>query len=623
LEAKILALLGGVYRARGQFEDARNMLEASLDLFRRCGAREDQIRLLVTLSDLEIALGHKPAALEHARAAVALAGEAVVGVDPRWRAWLALGRAERANADMRGALVSCFRAFALVEAQNVALTADQLKVSVLSERQRVYSELADLYAAAGRVDEAFRVAEHGRARAMLDLLGISPGARDNVTPAQRERLEATSNHLSKLNHQMLSQSLPDGKRATVEAAVRDATQRREEMEMNIQSNQLKRFTRPADVAMVRNKVLAPGELLAEFILGDSSSLLWLITDHSARCIQLPPRRKIENETAAFLKLIASRPSALHLERDISRQMSSAAALFDMLFAGAAVELDSAQALIIIPDGVLHHLPFETLVRGGQYAIERIDISYAPSASVLGVLRDAVSGSDAPGRKALLAFGDPEAGRKMKPISRRPRRWQRVSDQLGAGGLARLPNAAAEITAVAKLFPEGQCSIHLGTEATEEAFRRASGERYSTLHFATHAMIDESFPARSGVLLAADGGSLEDGLLDISEIGSLHLNCDLVVLNACSTARGKLAPGEGMLGLTRAFLFAGASSVAVTLWDVSDLAASSVVTSFYRNIVAGRSTRAALRQAKIEMIRGRGLSRHPHYWGSLIVVGAAR
>lgn len=623
LEAHTLELLGAVYRERGEAQEARRMLEASLQLFRRTGSRNGQILVLASLSDLELTCGHESPALDYARASVKLASEDGVPIDPRWRAWLALGRAQRASADERSALASYFRAFGLVEAQNVTLTADQLKVAVLSERQCVYRELADLYVSAGRSEEAFRVADHGRARATLDLLRAPRSDREAATPEQKAALQAISSEITGLDNQLRSRSLNEAQRAAAEEAVREAARKREGLELDIQTAVLKRFTRPVDVEALKGQILGPGEVLAEFLIGESRSHLWLVTRDAMRCVELPSRRAIEDQTASYLRLLASRPSSLHFERDLTRLAGAASRLFDMLLGGAAQELNAASALTFVADGPLYYLPFETLVREGRYLIEDYDIGYAPSAGVLSFLRQSSSGVDGRAQREVIAFGDPILGGGRARMIRRARGQDRTSEPFEPGVPARLPNSAVEITGIAKLFPEGQSSIYLGPEATERALKRAALNGYRRLHFATHAVVDDTFPAHSGLIMSRDDGQPDDGLLDISEIASLNLDCDLVVLSACGTARGKLVLGEGLLGLTRAFLYAGARSLAVTLWDVSDFTTAALVTSFYRHIASGRSNRAALRQSKIDLIRRGGLARHPYYWGPLILVGAAR
>ena len=135
------------------------------------------------------------------------------------------------------------------------------------------------------------------------------------------------------------------------------------------------------------------------------------------------------------------------------------------------------------------------------------------------------------------------------------------------------------------------------------------------------MIDEEYPARSGIILATARDSKEDGALQMSEVMRLKLNADLVTLSACRTGLGKLLNGEGIIGLTRAFLYAGADSVVVSLWNVNDMATATLMKSFYKNLKQGMSKDEALRRAKLELINGQKQAwRHPYYWASFVLVG---
>jgi CHAT domain-containing protein len=141
-----------------------------------------------------------------------------------------------------------------------------------------------------------------------------------------------------------------------------------------------------------------------------------------------------------------------------------------------------------------------------------------------------------------------------------------------------------------------------------------------VHFATHSLIDEKSPSRSAVVLGFDGDAEEDGNLYVSEIARLNLDSDLVVVSACQTGRGKLLSGEGIVGLSRAFLRAGARSVVVSLWNVSDISTGQLMKYFYQHLTGGLSNAAALRRAKLQMLRSGTQMRHPYYWSSFVMVG---
>ena len=163
-------------------------------------------------------------------------------------------------------------------------------------------------------------------------------------------------------------------------------------------------------------------------------------------------------------------------------------------------------------------------------------------------------------------------------------------------------------------------VYLEGEATEEKLKHAGLERYRYVHLATHGVIDEKHPRRSGLLLMEHKGSAEDGTLRLAEIYNLSLNADLVVLSACETGLGQLVRGEGVIGLTRGFLYAGASSVLVSLWRAADATTATLMVDFYRELFAGKPASRALREAKLGAIHRDPESAKPYSWSAFVLVG---
>ncbi|HKR28361.1 MAG TPA: CHAT domain-containing protein, partial [Acidobacteriaceae bacterium] len=308
-------------------------------------------------------------------------------------------------------------------------------------------------------------------------------------------------------------------------------------------------------------------------------------------------------------------------------------------------------LIIIPDGALDYLPFETLVTGikrdasgqssPQYALERFSISYGPSASALLAVR-----GESPQRsewnKSLLAFGDPILGPAAPsdthsapamrsaseelpvaaPQSATPTEYDRYAER--GFSLTRLPFTREEVLSIGRLFPASQRRLYLGTSATEQAVRSEDLGQYRYIHFATHGFFDESAPGRSGVLFSRAPGASGPGVLQPGEIMRLNMHADLVTLSACSTGLGEMVNGEGILGLTRAFFYAGAHNLTVSLWNVNDTATSALMKTFYTRLNHGASKPEALREAKLQLLRGSNPSwRSPYFWAAFIVVGEGK
>jgi CHAT domain-containing protein len=245
--------------------------------------------------------------------------------------------------------------------------------------------------------------------------------------------------------------------------------------------------------------------------------------------------------------------------------------------------------------------------------------------MLGLWQGSESRVESDDKMELLAIGDPLFEPRSKASGGKGLRIgliKRAQQMPAARGfrLTPLPRTRDEIQYIANLFPAERRKVFLGRHSTEEAIKRESLERYRRLHFATHSLINEKSPLRSAVALAPGDDAEEDGFLEVSEISMLNLDCDLVVVSACQTGRGQLLSAEGIVGMSRAFLYAGARSVVVSLWNVSDISTSQFMKDFYQHLVNGTGNAAALREAKLQMIRLGGQTQHPYYWASFVIVG---
>jgi CHAT domain-containing protein len=190
-----------------------------------------------------------------------------------------------------------------------------------------------------------------------------------------------------------------------------------------------------------------------------------------------------------------------------------------------------------------------------------------------------------------------------------------------------------VTDIQRLFREragllggwlrGRTRTYLGRDATKGTLLSANLQGYRYVHFATHAIVEESRPALSRLLLQPDRDSGQDGALTLGEIYNLRLDADLVVLSACDTGAGRIARGEGIIGLTRGFLSAGAKSLLVSLWPVSDEATARLVVDFYRGLLDGRTKAQALREAKLRAMARNPEYAKPFYWSPLVLVGERR
>lgn len=359
-------------------------------------------------------------------------------------------------------------------------------------------------------------------------------------------------------------------------------------------------------------------VILEYMVGDSSSCLWVITKSDHQIFRLPESKKLQ-EQIEIIRFAVLDPTQKVSEFFIQTGYS----LYEELIKPAEKYLSKMSRLVIIPDGILNYLPFEVLLTdnkkntdnpsftGMPFLIKKYPISYGQSASVLKSLlsNSEIPGKIKPGDKKLVAFGDPV--------------YENPYSVLTATGnnYSRLEYSGQEILKIASFFKQGNSEIYLRENANEESVKRAGNlKKFNYLHFATHGFIDEDEPDLSSLVLSKGTSSSEDGFLQSNEIFKLNLNADLVVLSACQTGLGRMVRGEGIVGLTRAFMYAGTPSVLVSLWSVSDLSTATLMEEFYKNLIKNKLCKTdALRKAQITLMSDAKFA-HPFYWAPFVLFG---
>ena len=221
------------------------------------------------------------------------------------------------------------------------------------------------------------------------------------------------------------------------------------------------------------------------------------------------------------------------------------------------------------------------------------------------------------QKDILAFGDPYFGPEEE--EKEAEETAKGSGTADSSQFPRLKYSGQEIEKISALFKKENVSLFKREEATEERLKKLDLDDYKILHFATHCLIDDIKPDRSSIVFSVGRASREDEILQMREVFYLKLNSDLVTLSACQTGLGQLIKGEGVVGLSRAFFYAGASSAMISLWAVHDQATSQFMERFYFHLRDSDSVMDALQKTKLEMIDS-GVLSHPYYWAAFIVTG---
>lgn len=377
---------------------------------------------------------------------------------------------------------------------------------------------------------------------------------------------------------------------------------------------------PVSLAEIQRTILKPGTVLLAYAVGDSSSTVWSISSDDASLAKLASRDQITASIDAY-RFALSDPTAA----SPSQLAAAGHQLYNALVKPVEHTIDAADHLIIIPDGMLTYVPFEALVTDDSevnsygsipFLLKHASISYAQSASVLAGIVSQESKSTRLPDKNLLAVGDPIFSIQNESVSPN---YESVRSSLV---LEPLPFTGEEVRSLSSIVGPSTVDLLSRESATEAALKeKLESGSYRFIHLATHGLIDEKAPNFSGLALTKEADSGEDGFLQASEIFNLKIDADLVVLSACDTGLGELIRGEGMIGLTRAFMFAGAPSLAVSLWKVSDRSTSELMTHFYEGMVSQGSSRASALQEAKKVLLADEKTAHPFHWAPFVLVGA--
>jgi CHAT domain-containing protein/Tfp pilus assembly protein PilF len=617
--AENLNAAGHAALARGDLDRARDDFERDLEISEKLAP--DTLTVAVSLADL---------AMVHERRGDTSAAEALLvrsaGIQERlspesseqaWALhelgsiWLKTGRGDKAREAFR-------RAVAILEDQISRLGGSvESQADFRAQNHNFYWDLEELLVRQGQPEEAFQALERSRARGLLAMMAERDLVFSSDLPEaiRRDRWRIAAGY--DRTRQELAEIHPGedpGRVETLNAELRRLHADAAEVEARIRREAPKlaalQYPQPLDFRTAQ-QALEPGTVMLSYSVGPERTHLFVVTPGApvAAAEIAGGEADWQREIAKLRTLIEeSRPAGgLGAAR---RQTLEALGrrLYARLLGPAEAAIARGERLLILPDGPLHALPWAALVRQGksrQYLIEWRPFQIAASATVYAELKAL---RREPGRAeerqpALVAFGDPAGGKASGTAAR-------------SGAAPRLPAGRAEVERIAGLFAP-DAKVYLGPQATEEQARAIGrGARY--VHFATHGLLDERCPLSSGLALAPPAKGADDGVLQAWEIfEGLRLDADLVVLSTCESGLGKELPGEGLLGLTRAFQYAGARAVAASLWRVADRSTQDLMVRFYRHLKGLQPAHTALRAAQVEMIRS---GSPPFDWAAFEIFG---
>jgi len=640
--------LGDVAAARSQFSIAEECYRRALDQMEKLAAGSlDHGLILSHFADLAEKKGDWTAAADTYAKALTIVQKLAPGSHREANVLHGLGKVEAARNKLEPAADYFRRALESLETQVKRLGGSQETKAVFRARfEKISKDYIDILIRMKRADDAFQVLERSRAQLFLALLVERDLVFSLDIPEELERVIKSANRDYDRTQKNLSEWTADKGDAEIEkltAELRRLREKRAGLENQLLQTSAKLaslvYPQPLDLAGVQS-VLDPGTLILSYSLGTDNAYLFVVAAKKPlRVIKLKKTgTELRSDVERFLSLIQRGRSD---PKQLDPLLRLGSELYGTLIRPAENDIARSQNLLILPDGALHVLPFGALVRSakakeGRYLIEWKPIHKAMSATVYTELKKARERAVAapPEQRLWTAFGDPDysalgAGEPKDVKNPVVRSWSARGMNIEP-----LPASRQEVMKIAGLF-RGSSDIYLGDKATEEQ-AKALGKDRTYIHFACHGLLDESFPLNSGLVLTlpiSGEEGRENGILQAWEIFErMRIDAGLVVLSACQTGLGKEMGGEGLVGLTRAFLYAGAQSVVASLWEVADVTTAELMKAFYSNLQAGKSKAEALKAAAIGFIR-RPLqiedppgafrtfdASHPFFWAAFELFG---
>jgi CHAT domain-containing protein len=534
--------------------------------------------------------------------------------------------------------------------------------------------------AGGYSNLALQASEQRRARALLEMLtearaDIRAGVDAQLLDRERSLVNAL-NSRAQMQMKLLARTSSEQQAAVIEQEIQKLTAELQQVEGEIRqkSPNYAALTqpRPLSVSEIQTQVVDADTVLLEYSLGVDRSYLWMVTPNAVTSYELPAREEIETAARELYELLKSadkwsggsvdalRGGNRQLERETAAKPNPsidptkrsvpevATRLTQMLLGPAALQI-KGKRLLIVADGALQYIPFgalpvvaaESTETGYRPLLADHEIVTLPSASTIAVLRTEMTNRK-PVDKSIALLADPvfesddervktsvkatQSGSNAAKQRFRGVGFDRAASdaQIGGAGLRipRLPATRDEAKRILALVPASASKQALDFNASRQTATSEELSHYRFVHFATHGFLDSVHPELSGIVLSLvdENGNPQDGFLRAHEVFNLKLPADLVVLSACQTGLGKEVRGEGLVGLTRGFMYAGAPRVVVSLWSVNDQATAELMARFYRGMLVEKlPPSAALRAAQISLMKEKQWQA-PFYWAAFTLQG---
>ncbi|WP_445302026.1 tetratricopeptide repeat protein [Microcoleus sp. K1-B6] len=650
-EAVTLNNIGLVYDYLGEKQKALEYYSQSLPLRRAVGSRSGEAVTLTNIGRVYSDLGEKQKALEYYSQSLPLS-RAVGDRSQEARTLYSMAYVKGAQGNLTEALNDIESSIKIIENLRTKIASPELRSSYFATVQDYYEfyiallmQLHKINPKSGYDRKALEASERSRARSLLELLQESnANIREGISPNLLQQEKILQQQLDALEKQRIetisTPKLNQTKITEIDKQRLALLEQYEQFQTKIRSTSPRyaALTQPQPLTLpeIQKQILDENTILLQYSLGQNRSYLWVVTSTGLSSYELPKRAYIETAARNFRDAI-TRP----IYRDIPKKVAEASANLGKLILQPAASQLGNKRLLIVPDGVLHYTPFPALTlpqTAGQNTniplIAEHEIITLPSASSLAILRQNY-GDRKPPSQTLAILADPVFSPDDERIKGKITR--ETTEKLEANNLGlnrslrasnrewppkRLPFTRQEAQTISTLFPSASSRQIFDLDASRTTATDGNLANYQIVHFATHGLANNKNPELSGIVMSMvdDKGNLVNGFLRLTDIFNLKLAANLVVLSACQSGMGQNVKGEGMVGLTRGFMYAGAQRVAVSLWSVDDEGTSVLMQKFYQKMVQQKlAPAAALRAAQMEMMQQEKW-KSPYYWAAFTLQG---
>jgi len=657
LTAYTLSAISSLRSAEGNGDEALLGLRKVLKLYRAMRDRRGQANALIEMGRIFEGKGKTQTALDYYREALPFT-RAAGDRNAEAATLYLIALSERNLGDLEGALKQIEESTRVIESLRTQIVNPDLRASYFASVQKhsalhidILMKLDKLHPEKHLAQRAFEINDSARSRALLEnITESSAKIRQGVDPALLEQERVLQEQLTaRAAYYMRSLNAEDRDESNIaERELREITTTYQELQTQIR-RQSPRYVNlispePLKLNEIQSEINDANTLLLAYALGDERSYVWAVTADSFAVFELPARDKIElvvQETTKNLivrQALAEDGASDYFERTAAADADywrNAATLSDMLLAPVA-HLIQDKRLLIIPDGKLRYIPFDALPVPGAGSerpplVTTNETIVLPSASLLTAIRATKQNLNS--SKLVIVLADPVFERSDTRVSSAevatipsPLPALRDSASVVKTNLQRLLGTRQEAEEIMALTPSGEGFVATDFNASRAITANGQLGQFRIVHIATHGVVNTEHPELSGIVLSLvdRSGKSEDGFLQLHDIYNLDLSqTQLVVLSACRTALGKEVTGEGVIGLTRGFMYAGSKSVIASLWKVDDHATAELMQHFYQAMFdEGLPPSAALRKAKEAMWR-QPRWRAPYYWAAFELQGEYR